>query len=118
MESVEQNKMQKHPPPSSQIKNPIVDNTMEGLKVYTALLERRNAFLNHNEVRLRAALELATGVSWDSDNIAGLEGEQLEMKVAENMARGLNITVSQARERVRHHRAMASCEQLKSPLDS
>jgi hypothetical protein len=110
--------MQSRQQRNTHIKNPIVDDTMEGLKVYTALLERRNYFLNHNELRLRAALELATGVSWDSEDIAGLEGEQLEMKVAERMAMGLNISIPQARERVRHHRAMASPTQLKSPLEA
>lgn len=104
------------PPRSTQLRNAQID-TPEAKEVYIALLERRNHFLNHNELKLRAALELATGVSWDSEDIAGLEGEALQAKVAENMARGLNISISQARDVVKRHRDMAASTQLKSPLE-
>lgn len=106
--------MDRHPR-STQLRNPQID-TPEAKDVYIALLERRNHFLNHNELKLRAALELATGISWDSEDIAGLEGLALENKVAENMARGLNMTISQARDVVKRHRAMADPAQLKSAL--
>ena len=102
------------PARSTQLRNPQID-TPEAKEVYIALLERRNLYLNHNELKLRAALELATGVSWDSEDIAGLEGQALEVKVAENIARGLNMSFSQARDVVARHRDMANTAQLKSP---
>lgn len=107
--------MPQRPPRSSQLCNAQI-NTPEQKDTYIALLERRNHFLNHNELKLRALLELATGISWDSEDIAGLEGEALEVKVAENMARGLSMTISQARDVVKRHRDMANHAQLKSPL--
>lgn len=92
----------------AQIRNPLMDTGEAGDKVYTALLERRLIILTTMEVKLRAALELATGVPWDSENIIDLSSDNLENVVAENMARGLNISKMEALKRIRQNKIMAS----------
>lgn len=92
----------------AQLRNPLMDTGEAGEKVYTALLERRLILLTTMEVRLRAALELATGVPWDSENLADLSSDGLENVVAENMARGLGISKMEALKRVRQNKITAS----------
>lgn len=102
-------------PSSTALRVPMNDRTEEGLKVENALLHRRLILLTSMEVRLRAALELATGVPWDSDNITDLSGDELEEVVARNVARGLRIPMPEARKRVRLHKQMANPSQIEVP---
>lgn len=101
------------PPSSTALKTPINDRTHEGMLIEKGLLERRLILLTIQEVKLRAALELATGVPWDSTNIADLDGDKLEEVVAQNMAHGLNITIKEARQRVRENKEMTNPSQSK-----
>ena len=102
-----------HPVASTQLKTPILDHNAEGLKVENALLYRRLLYLMQQDIKLRAALELATGESWDSENLTDLTGDQLEEIVANNMAHGLQIPIEEARKRVKDHKIMANPAQSK-----
>jgi hypothetical protein len=94
------------------------DATDEGLRVYVALLERRLILLEAQNVRFRACLELSTGEPWDSNDIADFSGEQLDQVVAQNMARGLNLNINEARKRVSANKALANPAQQKSPTSA
>lgn len=103
------------PVTSTQLRVPMNDLTIEGVKVENALLHRRLILLTSMEVRLRAALELATGVPWDSENITDLSGDQLEEMVANNMAQGLHISLEEARKRIKEHKQLANPNQVEIP---
>ena len=100
---------------SSQLKLPQTPETIEGLKVENALLMRRNLYLLHADIKLRAALELATGVPWDSENLTDLSGDQLEEVVARNMTHGLQMPIHEAREKIRLHKRLANPSQQEIP---
>lgn len=103
------------PRPSTQLRVPMNDLTEAGLKVENGLLFRRLVLLTTLEVRLRAALELATGVPWDSYDSTDLSDDKLDQVVAENIARGLSIPMEEARRRVRDNKITANPAQSKSP---
>ena len=103
------------PVSSTQLKVPMNDLTIEGVKLENALLHRRLILLTHMEIRLRVALELATGVPWDSENTTDLSGDRLEELVANNMAHGLRITVEEAKKRIQEHKILANPNQVESP---
>ena len=107
---------------STHLRNPMPDVTDEGLRIYVSLLERRLLLLESLNVRFRACLELSTGEPWDSDEIANFSAEMLDEVVAQNMARGLKISIQDARDRVRVNKALANPgsagDQVKSPTDS
>ena len=105
------------PVTSTQLRVPMNDLTIEGVKVENALLHRRLILLTSMEVRLRAALELATGVPWDSENITDLSGDQLEEMVANNMAQGLHISLEEARKRIKEHKQTANPNQVEISSD-
>ena len=99
---------------STQLKVPVNDLTIEGVKVENALLHRRLLMLHTLELKLRAALELATGVPWDSENLTDLSGDQLEELVARNMAHGLNLPMSEALKRIEEHKRLANPSQIET----
>lgn len=96
------------PNPSTQIRNPLVGTGSEGDRIYQALLERRYIMLDLQNIRLRAALELATGQPWDSINALDMSNDQLENVIADNMVQGLNITKMEALKRVRENKITAN----------
>lgn len=104
-----------HPLSSTQLKLPVTDDSIEGLKIENALLMRRNLYLLHADLKLRACLELATGVPWDSENLTDLSGDKLEEHVANNMAHGLRIPIEEARRRVEKHKRLANPSQIETP---
>src|ERR1700759_2292609 len=85
--------------PSTAVRAPWNDRTPEGIKAENDLLHRRVLMLTHLELRLRAALELATGTPWDSENIVDMHGDELRETVAHAFARGLGMHIDDARER-------------------
>mgnify|MGYP001593647029 CR=1 FL=1 len=97
--------------PLTQTRNPIPDADDEGRKVFMALLERRALFLSHENLRLRACLERATGTQWDSTDFADLTAEQMDEIVANEMSVGLRLSIEDARELVRQNKAMANPSQ-------
>ena len=96
------------PAPSTQLRNPTPDSTEVGKEVYIALLERRIIYYIVRDVKMRAALELATGVPYDSVNLNDLSLEEIEEIVAQDMSRGLNISVEEAHTRVSENRITAN----------
>ncbi|HPE52965.1 MAG TPA: hypothetical protein PK852_02500 [Mesotoga prima] len=88
------------PKPSTRLRNPVPDQTEAGRKVYIALLERRLMYYSLRDIKMRSALELATGVPYDSIDFSSLTFEDIAQMIAEDMARGLNISLSEARSRV------------------
>lgn len=103
---------------STKLRNPLPDMRFDDPQVatYVGLVERRLLMLYYMEIRLRAALELATGTPWDSYNLADLEGDGLDNVVAESMARGLNISKQEAIKRVRQNKETANPAQVKTPI--
>lgn len=91
------------------------DATDEGKTVENALLYKRVILLEVQAIKYCAALECATGVPWDQVNIIDLDGREIMEMVAQNIARGLNISVDTARERVALHYATANPTQIETP---
>lgn len=102
---------------STTVRTPRNDDTMQGLLIENALLQRRNLYLTQQDIKLRAALELATGVPWDSEDLAGLHDETLEEVLARNYAHGHHISMAEAHRIVKENRHMASPTQVKKPLE-
>lgn len=102
-------------PSSTALRTPINDRTAEGILVEKGLLERRLILLTIQEIKLRAALELATGVPWDSENLADLDGDDLKEVVARNIAEGLRVPLVEARRRVRENAKLANPSQVEVP---
>lgn len=88
------------PSESTQLINPMPDATDEGLRVYCAALERRLILLTIKDIRMRSVLELATGQKWDSFDPRDMSYEDLMEHVAQDMARGLSVSIEEARDRV------------------
>lgn len=96
------------PAPSTQLRNPTPDSTEAGKAIYVALLERRIIYYIVRDIKMRAALELATGVPYDSVNLNDLSSEDIAEIIAQDMSRGLNISVEDARARVSENRITAN----------
>lgn len=106
------------PAQSSVVRNPMPDKDPETLKIYAALLQRRALMLTNENFQLRACLERATGVQWDNTNVADIGPELLDEMVAQDIARGLRMTVEEARELVRQNKVMANPSDEEHPMDS
>lgn len=96
------------PSPSTQLRAPTPEDTNEGRLVYTAMLERRLLFYALRDIKMRAALELATGVPYDSTDFSKLTFDDLCELVAQDMSRGLGISLNEARERVQSNKIMSN----------
>jgi hypothetical protein len=103
------------PNPSTQMRNPIPDVDEEGTRIYVALLTRRCVFLAHENLRFRACLERATGVQWDDTNLGDPTSEELDELVAQDIARGLQMSIEDARKLVSQNKAMANPSQKETP---
>lgn len=93
---------------SSELRTPSPESTDEGRIVYTALLERRILYYILRDIKLRAALELATGVPYDSTDFSELSFDDLQEMIAQDMARGLRLSIQEARERVQSNKIMSN----------
>lgn len=96
------------PPISTQLRNPIPDQTEAGKKVYIAMLERKLLYYLLRDLKMRSALELATGVPYDSTDFSALTFDEIKEMIADDMARGLNISVTEARKRVAQYQETAN----------
>lgn len=105
-------------PQSSKLRNPLPNMRFDDPDVatYVGLVERRLLMLYYMEIRLRAALELATGTPWDSYDLADLEGDNLDNVVADSMVRGLGITKQEAIKRIRENKDTANPADVKFPV--
>ena len=98
---------------STRLRNPMPDQSDEGLKIENALLYRRLILLETMVVKYCAALELATGTPWDSSELTSLDQDGLEQVVAQNLAHGLNIGIQEARKRIRANQITVGSSQAK-----
>jgi hypothetical protein len=99
---------------STQLRNPIPDQTDEGLRVYCAALERRLILMTLRDIKLRTVCELATGQPYDSYDPADLTFDEIMEQVAQDMSRGLNLSIQEARSRVAHNRKLSTPTQAES----
>ena len=96
------------PAPSTQLRVPTPESTNEGKLLYIAALERRLLFYSLRDIKMRAALELATGVPYDSTDFSDLSFDDLCEMIAQDMSRGLNISIQESRERVQTNKIMSN----------
>lgn len=96
------------PGPSTLLRVPAPEDTNEGKLIYIAALERRLIFQCLRDIKMRAALELATGVPYDDIDFASMTYADLEEMVIADFARGLNISLEDSRERVQANKIMSS----------
>lgn len=96
------------PAPSTQLRVPAPEGTDEGKLTYIAALERRLLFYTLRDIKMRAALELATGVPYDAVDFAELTYSDLEEMIAQDIARGLNISIEESRKRVQTNKIMSN----------
>jgi len=89
------------PGPSTQLRVPTPEETNEGKLLYIAALERRVIFYALRDIKMRAALELATGVPYDEVDFSTMSFDDLSEMVAQDVSRGLNISIEESRNRVR-----------------
>lgn len=96
-------------PQSTELRNPALELSSDtGQKIYTAALERRLVFLSIRDVQLRSALEAATGRAYDTFDPQDMTFEDICEVVAQDMSRGLNISIQDARDRVQENVQTAS----------
>jgi hypothetical protein len=100
---------------SSELRNPMPDMTDAGLRVYCAVLERRLLLLTVRDIRLRSVCEIATGQPYDSFDPRDMSYEELMEHVAQDMARGLSISIEDARDRVARNSQTANPSQMEVP---
>lgn len=93
---------------STQLRSPTPDSTEDGKIVYIALLERKLLYYLLRDLKMRAALELATGVPYDSTDLTELSFDEIEEIISQDMARGLGISLQEARERVSNNKVMSN----------
>lgn len=104
-------------PQSTELRNPALELQNDAnQKIYIAALERRLVFLSIRDVQLRSALEAATGRAYDSFDPTGMTYEDICEVVANDMARGLNLSIDEARSRVRKHSITANPSQMEKPI--
>ena len=96
------------PAPSKQLRVPAPQETNEGKLLYIAALERRVIFYALRDIKMRAALELATGVPYDEVDFSTMSYADLEEMIAQDMARGLNLSIEESRQRVQSNKIMSS----------
>lgn len=96
------------PAPSTQLRVPAPQDTNEGKLLYIAALERRVIYYALRDIKMRAALELATGVPYDEVDFSTMSYADLEEMIAQDMARGLNLSIEESRERVQSNKIMSS----------
>ena len=96
-------------PKSTELRNPSLElMTDAGQKIYLAALERRLILLSIRDVQLRSALEAATGRAYDTFDPTDMTFEDICEVVANDMARGLNLSIDEARKRVKENSETAN----------
>jgi hypothetical protein len=101
------------PNPSTQLTNPMPDATDEGLRVHCAVLERMCMALTLRDIRMRSVCELATGRPYDSFDASEMTYDELMEQVAQDMARGLDLSIQEARDRVARNKELSNPAQSK-----
>lgn len=96
-------------PQSTELRSPVMELMTDARqKIYIAALERRLVYLSIRDVQLRSALEAATGRAYDSFDPSGMNFDDICEVVAQDMARGLDLSIKDARDRVRENTQTAN----------
>lgn len=96
-------------PQSTELRNPALDLQSDiRQKVYIAALEKQVMALARRDVQLRSVCEAATGVPYDSFDPRDMSYEDIAEVVAADMARGLNLSIDEARSLVAEHTQTAN----------
>ena len=85
---------------STALRTPTPEDTDAGKLVYIAALERKVLFSSLTDMKMRVALELATGVPYDTVDFSELSFDDIQEAIANDMSRGLGISLLEARRRV------------------
>lgn len=97
---------------STQLRNPSLDLQSDvRQKIYTAALERRLTLLEIRDVQMRSVCEAATGVPYDSFDPKEMSMDDICEVVAQDMSRGLNLSIQDARDLVARNRQTANPSQ-------
>lgn len=89
---------------STQLRNPSMDLQSDvKQKVYTAALERQVLILAKRDIQMRSVCEAATGMPYDTFDPRNMTVEDIAEVVAQDMARGLNLSIQDARSLVREN---------------
>jgi len=105
-------------PNSTRLTNPMPDATNEGLHAENGVLYRRVILLEVQNIKYMTSLEMATGRPYDKIDLSKIAPElttELAELVAQNIARGLNISIDTARSRVAQYYASANPTQIETP---
>lgn len=94
-----------------QTRVPTPEETNAGKQVYISFLERRVLYYTLRDLKMRSALELATGVPYDAVDFSNLTFGDIQELISQDMARGLNISLDEARRRVAENKIMSNPEQ-------
>ena len=96
-------------PQSTQLRNPSLELISDqSQKIYIAALERKIVMMSIRDVQLRSALEAATGRAYDSFDPAGMTYEDICEVIAQDLSRGLNLSIEEARSRVQENSLTAN----------
>lgn len=102
-------------PEATNLRNPLQDmQTDVDQKIYIACLERQVLRFATRDVQLRAALEAATGRPYDNFDPSALTFEQICEVIAADLARGLNLSIDEARSLVARHNQTANPSQMEN----
>ena len=89
---------------STQLRNPTSDlSTDIRQKIYIAALEKQVIKFALRDVQFRSVCEAATGIPYDSFDPAGMSIEDIQKVVADDMVRGLSVTLDEARSLVQEN---------------
>jgi hypothetical protein len=104
------------PVQSTQLRNPSLDLVSDiRQKIYIAALEKQVIAFARRDVQWRALAEAATGVPYDAFDPANMSVEDIKNTVVNDMVRGLNITLDEARSLVNENWQTANPSQMEAP---
>ncbi|UOW93371.1 hypothetical protein SEA_LABELLE_45 [Mycobacterium phage Labelle] len=88
----------------------------ERQKIYIAALEKQIVRLSIRDVQFRSALEAATGRPYDSFDPRGMSYEDICEVIASDLARGLNLSIQEARSLVQENSQTANPSQMEKSI--
>jgi hypothetical protein len=104
------------PVQSTQLRNPSLDLQSDvRQKIYIAALQKQVIYFAQRDVQFRAVCEAATGVPYDSFDPLSISTEDIQEVVAQDMVRGLSVSIQEARSLVQENWITANPSQKETP---
>lgn len=104
------------PDQSTQLRNPSLDLVTDiREKIYIAVLQKQVIRFCQRDVQWRALAEAATGVPYDSFDPLSVSKEDIQEIVAQDMVRGLSVSIEEARSLVQENWITANPSQKETP---